>query len=457
MTALTDGGLSASELARRALGRRGVEAVIWGIPAVYYTLLVEAGVKRLGGGFNDVLFWSGLAGWKNQTLTPNADCIYFLPFINTSDVGPVVLEIPPAQDGSITGSIDDCWQAALEDVGPAGADKGDGGRYLILPPDYVDDVPEGYFVLHSPTYQSFAILRSNLSDTTDETVAAAVDYGKRIQVYPLSAADSPTPTRFLDAHGTVVDTTIPYDDRFFAALNQIVQSEPWLTRDKAMINVLATVGIVKEGQFAPDASTRDALTEAAQEARAWLDTCFESAFDPPYFDHTHWAVPVPPAVIEGQSTQFADPNSYPLDGRGALYSMAYFSAKHLGAGQFYLMAIHDRNGRPLDGGLSYALIVPADPPVTRYWSATVYDRKTHVFLRDQDRLSCASNDQGVQHDADGSTTVYFGPHPPPAGKANWVPTLPGRGFEVMFRLYGPQPALFDKTWTLPDIVEVEQS
>ena len=82
--------------------------------------------------------------WKNQTLTPNPDVIYLKPFFNTKDVGPIVLEIPPADEGSITGTIMDCWQAALEDVGPAGVDKGKGGRYLILPPDYKGTTPNGF-------------------------------------------------------------------------------------------------------------------------------------------------------------------------------------------------------------------------------------------------------------------------------------------------------------------------
>ena len=110
------------------------------MPAVNFELMRRQMIK-LGGAPNQVVFWSRPVGWKNQTLTPNPDTIYFMPFFNTKDVGPVVLEIPPADTGTIVGSVDDCWQTAIEDVGPAGADKGDGGRYLILPPDHEGDVP----------------------------------------------------------------------------------------------------------------------------------------------------------------------------------------------------------------------------------------------------------------------------------------------------------------------------
>ena len=91
-------------------------------------------VNKVKGGFNQVLYWSRLLDWKNQTLTPNPDVIYQMPFFNTKGVGPVVLEIPPADDGLINGSIMNYWQAAIEDVGPGGVDKGKGSKYLFLPP-----------------------------------------------------------------------------------------------------------------------------------------------------------------------------------------------------------------------------------------------------------------------------------------------------------------------------------
>ncbi len=141
--------LTSDELARRTIERRAIEAVIWGMPAVNYDLMYQAMVREAKGAYNQVVYWSRLPDWKNQTLTPNPDSIYLMPFFNTKDVGPVVLEIPPADEGSITGSIDDGWQSALEDVGPAGVDRGSGGKYLILPPGYPEKTPDGYIGLPS--------------------------------------------------------------------------------------------------------------------------------------------------------------------------------------------------------------------------------------------------------------------------------------------------------------------
>jgi hypothetical protein len=310
---------TADDLARRTIERRAIEAVVWGMPAVNYDLMYQAMVRETKGTFNQIVYWSRLPDWKNQTLTPNPDSIYIMPFFNTKDAGPMVLEVPPADDGSITGTIMDCWQSALEDVGPAGADKGKGGRYLILPPGYEGKPPEGHIALRSDTYQGYALLRSILKSGSDADLAKAVAYGKRIKLYPLAQAANPQPTAFVDAIDVVFDATIPYDLRFYRSLDRMVQSEPWLARDKMMIDQLKSIGIEKGKEFTPDATTQEVLNRAAREAHAWLDLKYQAYFSPPYFDGTHWALPASRELLDGMSTFFANPNSYPSDARGVTY------------------------------------------------------------------------------------------------------------------------------------------
>jgi hypothetical protein len=453
-TAPADAQLSSAQLAERTLRRRAVEAVIWGMPAVNYDLMYQAMVRETNGGFDQIVYWSRLPDWKNQTLTPNPDSIYLMPFFNTKDVGPVVLEIPPAVEGSITGNVDDAWQSALEDVGPAGVDKGKGGKYLILPPGYKDKVPDGYIPLASDTYGGFALLRSIPTSGSGADVAKAVAYGKRVKLYPLAQAANPPPTIFVDAIDVEFDATIPYDLRFFQSLDRIVQSEPWLERDKAMIDQLKSIGIEKGKPFSPDPTTRQILNEAAREAHAWLDARYETAFSPSYFEGSRWALPVSPEVGEGQATFFAKPGVYPVDDRGLTYSFGFIGIKHLGAGQFYLMAIKDKEGRPFDGGSAYRLTVPANAPVKQYWSATVYNRATHALIRGLPWSSRSSQTPGLQKNNDGSVDIYFGPKAPAGKESNWVPTSADGKFEVLFRLYGPEKPLFDKTWRLPDIEKI---
>lgn len=360
------------------------------------------------------------------------------------------IEIPPAEGGVIVGSIDDAWQTAIEDVGPAGVDKGKGGKYLILPPGYKDTVPSGYLPMPSQTYSGYALLRSNPKTRSNSDVAAAVSYAKRVQIYPLSQAKNPPPTQFVDAIDVVLDATIPYDVRFFESLDRIVQHEPWQARDRAMIDVLRSIGIEKGKAFAPDQKTKQILEDAVREAHAWMDSKYEEFF-PPFAEGARWALPVSPDVAEGLQTVFANPESYPIDGRGRTYSFVFFSAKHLGAGQYYLMTIKDKAGNGFDGGGNYRLTVPANAPVNQYWSATAYDRQTHALIRDTSWSSRSSLTPGLQKNAEGSVDVFFGPKAPEGRQSNWVPTQPDKGFEVLFRFYGPEKPLFEKTWRLPDI------
>jgi hypothetical protein len=446
--------LSFDALARRTLERRAVEAVIWGMPAVNYDLMYQAMVREAKGAFNQIAYWSRLPDWKIQTLTPNPDAIYLTPFTNTAEVGPVVLEIPPADEGSITGTVMDVWQCALEDVGPAGVDQGHGGKYLILPPGYQDKVPAGYIPLPSDTYEGYALLRSIPKSGSEADVAKAVAYGKRVSLYPLSHAATPPATTFVDAVDVVYDSTIPYDLRFFESLNRIVQAEPWLERDKAMIDQLTSIGIEKGNPFNPDPRTQDLLKDAAREAHAWLVARYETSLSSPYYEGSHWALPGSRELLEGQATFFAKPDVYPVDVRGVTFSYAYFTPKHIGAGSSYLLTIAAKDGRFLDGGTSYRLTVPANAPVRQYWSATVYDRATHAPIRNARWPSRSSQTPGLQKNADGSVDVYFGPKPPAGKESNWVPTNTDGGFEVLFRFYGPEKPLFEKTWRLPDIEKV---
>src|SRR3954470_2416932 len=141
------GGFTPEQLAERATHRRAIEAVIWGMPAVNYDLMRQAMLRVTNAKENDIVFWSKPADEKNQTLTPNPDSIYLMCFYNTKIVGPVVLDVPPAEGGSFAGNIVNAWQMPLEDAGPDGADAGKGGKYLLLPPGYKEKVPDGYIVL----------------------------------------------------------------------------------------------------------------------------------------------------------------------------------------------------------------------------------------------------------------------------------------------------------------------
>jgi hypothetical protein len=440
------------EIAYRTIQRRAVEAVNWGMPAVSYDRMYQAMIN-LGGNVNQIVYWSRLSDWRNQTLTPNPDAIYFMPFFNTKKFGAMVLEIPPVDGGSITGSIMDSWQTALEDVGPAGADRGKGGRYLILPPDYPGTMPAGYIALRSITWQGFALLRSMLKGGSDADIAAAVAYGRGIRLYPLSQAANPQ-TTFVDASGTLFDANIPYDLRFFQSLDRMVQIEPWLMRDRVMIDLLKSIGIEKGKRFTPDVRTQALLVEAAGEAQTWLADRYETAF-PVYYEDRQWILPGMQEFIDAQATSFETPEAYAIDARGIEYHAAFGSAKRLDAGQFYLHTLRDSRGRALNGNNQYRLTFPSNIPARHAWSVVAYDRATHGLIRNLPHSNRSSQSRGLQKNANGGVDLYFGSRPLLGRESNWIPTQAGTPFEVTLRFTSPEKPLFDKSWKMNDIEQLK--
>jgi len=446
--------VSAEALERRVIELRAVEAVIWGMPVVNTDLMRQEMFRKTTGKENEVLYWSRPADANNQTLTPNPDCIYFLTFFNTKDVGPVVIELPPADTGSFAGSIMTFWQMPMADVGPEGEDKGKGGKYLVLPPGFKGAPPAGYIVLKSDTYAGYALLRSNLVSHAEADIAKANGYGKRTRVYPLSAAAHPSETKFSDASPMLFDSTIKYDVSLFDNINRVVQDEPWIDRDRVMIDVLRSIGIEKGKPFNPDGRRRSILNDAVREAHALLEARYDAGM-PQYNPPIRWTLPAMPDVIASYKTSYGEPNSYPVDARGLGYTYAFVGIRNLGAAQFYLISIKDKDGRPYEGNKTYRLRVPANAPVKQYWSITAYDREIHTVIKGMPYASRSSQIPDLKKNPDGSVDIYIGPKAPDGMSANWLPTDPARRFDLMFRFYGPTPELFNKTWKLPDVEEAK--
>jgi hypothetical protein len=249
------------------------------------------------------------------------------------------------------------------------------------------------------------------------------------------------------------DSTIRYDASFYQNLDRVVQSEPWLQRDRAMIDPLRTIGIEKGKPFTPDQATQEILNASAREAHALLSQRYDAGF-PVINTGIRWFPAAMAEMVKAAQSGYADPGAYPVDTRGVTYTLGFTGIKRIGAAQFYLMANKDKDGDPFDGAGTYRLTVPANAPVKQYWSATVYDRETHALVRNMPRASVASISPGLQKNADGSVDVYFGPKAPAGKDANWAPTDASGKFELLFRLYGPEKPLFDHTWKLPDVEKV---
>src|SRR5262249_37598798 len=233
-------------------------------------------------------------------------------------------------------------------------------------------------------------------------VQTSIAYGKRMKVYPLAQAANPPATVFTDVKDIPFDATIRYDASFFEHLDRIVQNEPWLDRDRAMIDPLKTLGIQKGKPFNPNDATKTFLASAVRDAGVELEKKYDAGLPPFFSEKSRWTYPVPLDIPKAMAVSFAEPNEYPIDSRGLVYSYAYVGIKHLGAGQFYSISIRDKDGDAFDGAKTYRLNVPPNVPVEQYWSVTAYDRETHALIKNMPRASRSSQIPELQKNADGS-------------------------------------------------------
>jgi hypothetical protein len=260
----------AEELNSKTLEQRAIDTAIWGMPIVSVNAMRQAFFRDAKANYNDIVFWSKPSDWKNQTTTPNASARYVYFNFNTKE-GPVVVEIPPAVEAGLFGTLLDAWQVPLVDVGPEGEDQGKGGKYLLLPLDFKGDTPEGYIVVRPQTYNGYALLRAIPKGSSEAAVISAIALVKKLRLYHLTNAGNPPEQRFVDMAGKLFDGIVRFDDRFYASLAQMINEEPVLAQDRAMMGLLLPLGIEKGKEFKPDAATQRILAQSARDRARLAD------------------------------------------------------------------------------------------------------------------------------------------------------------------------------------------
>ena len=438
--------LSAEELTDRMIERRATEAAIWGMPIVSVDAMRQAFLHE--GKYGDILYCSKPADWKFQITTPNASSLYVYFNFNLKD-GPVVVDFPAAVGAGMFGTMLDAWQVPLADVGPEGDDEGNGGKYLLIPPDYSAPIPPGYFAVKSQTYNGYALFRAIPVTQSNADVAKAADLVRRLRVYPLSAEDRPHRQRHIDISGKLFDGIVRYDETFYESLATMVAEEPVEPRDLVMMGQLRSLGIMKDRAFKPDPKLKAILRNALAEAHAAFMEWTRKI--EPYWPGSQWGM----HGHVGPETHFSfeSPDRLAFDERGALYFFGCAPPKVLGAATFYLSTAKDARGEPLVGGKTYRLHIPPNPPVKQYWAVTVYDLTTAGFIHNSPTLCIDSYKPNTVRNADGSVDIYFTSRMPRGKENNWIYTARGEWI-AMFRFYGPKKAVFEKTWVLPNIEQV---
>jgi hypothetical protein len=448
---------------------------------------LRAGMMSIGMKNNEVVIFDQLMDAKSLFLTANADTIYVMGFLDLSK-GPVVLETPP----KLLGTVQDAWFRWVIDVGAPGPDRGEGGKYLIVGPDYTGPLPEGgFFTARSRTNTILWFGRSFLENHSDPK--PAVERIKKFtKVYPYQVGGVGTPiaefldgkaslgritpppaTVFHDGSGMAMNTLPPNDWTFYEMLNEIVQEEPATSLDPELMGPIAAIGIVKGKPFAPDARMKKIMTEALAMANATSRSLFMNPRDPSWFYYpgSAWSnllfqtgyefeTPIPEITRDGVKP-------YPPTGYRTMDARTYFfygitgitpgmAMRLTGIGSQYLLTMADADKNYFDGSKTYKVTLPKGIPQENFWSLTVYDNMTRSMLDTPQRYPRAGSQSypspAAEPSADGSTTVYFGPNQPNGvARGNWIQTDPKKGWFTILRLYSPTEPFFTKAWRPSEI------
>lgn len=456
------------------------------------------GMENAGVPNNTVLIFSELMDAKSVFLTANADTIYFWVNLDVT-TGPIVVETPPLA----LGVVDDMWFQWVTDFGLPGPDRGEGGGYLFVPPDYKGELPgSGYFVQKMRTTRATMLGRSFLEKNDPKPVVALIK--KTLKIYPYlpggygtsigSALEGKAtlaltpdhklnwaflrpeePAKFFEGTGKVMNTIPPNDFSYFEVINDLVQKEPVGALDPEIMGSLAAIGIVKGKPFNPDARMKKILTDAAAIGTASARTILwrpRPAEGFSYYQNSNWTTmlwaggynfetPPPEVSATGVITVNPPTGARTLNSRTAMFFYATFITPAMimrltDIGSQYIGSFVDSDGEYFDGGKTYKVTLPKDIPAAKFCSFTVYDNQTRSMLDAPQRYPRVGSQSfptpAAAANTDGSTTVYFGPSKPAGiSDGNWIQTVPGKGWSTILRLYSPLEPFFTKEWRPSEI------
>ena len=428
---------------------RGVDAFLKGMPGASVRGLIiglkEAGVDQ----YNKVGITKSLLDSKSLFLTANTSTIYITPYLDVKKNGPMVMETPPG----MLGAFNDAWFHYIADIGPFGEDKGKGGKYLILPPAYEGEIPEGYFIVKSPTNKVFVFMRTSIANGLESAVKMV---GDTLKVYPLAEKDNAKKMELVDISGVDFNTVHTNDFSFYEHLAEWINEENVDMLDVETRGLFASIGIEKGKAFAPDERMKKLLTEAVAIGNA----AARSIVWYPRTDANMAGVEIYPDTESSWIMAFADKNVFFTSETGGMNSDARvmfhypytavtpaMAVVSEGAGSDYAIAFLDADKNRFDGSKEYKLHIPANVPVKDFWAVTIYDSQTRSLLQtDQQFPTIGSQTEGFKQNEDGSFDLYLSPNAPEGYENNWLQTIPGKSWFVILRVYGPLTPWIEKTW-----------
>jgi hypothetical protein len=419
--------------------QRACQAYLWALPAVSFASWQRGFMQQLGARNGQIVAILSLEA-RRGILTANATTPYYMGFADLS-AGPFLVVIPPH---GVQGGISDGWQQALPDVQTP-------RTYLVLAPGQkAPDDAASFAVRESPTFNIFFGLR-----LTDEDPARAKEALAQIQMYPYAQRATPPRTGVLDAGTRTWSGLPPRGMDYWQRLDDVIQREPFAPRDVFFHKMLKPLGLEKGRPFKPNARQTKILTDAALvgEAMAKANTADRRFAGGRFRPDAHWdfALQLDADDPEDFWNLLDERASWFYEAVGAGPDMA---PKRPGPNSSYLSAYKDKAGAWLDGGRSYRLRVPPNPPIRLFWSVTLYDVDTRALIANEQKIADRSSRMDLRKNEDGSVDICCGPDAPAGFEKNWIPTVPGKNWFAYFRFYQPTEAYFDRSWPLPDFERV---
>lgn len=424
--------------------QQAVQCYLWGLPIVAYAEWQRIQYDVFDASSNDLVLYNSYDD-KLGILTANATTPYIITFIDLAKNGPTVIEMPAGHTG---GGLGDFWQRELAAIGELGADKGKGGKYLLIPPGQKPITAPGYYSIPSTMMNVFFGFRA-----LDPDPAKAEALIKGVKIYPYAQRANPPATRVVSPGGKKFLAVQPDGLEYWKRLHAILEEEPVEERDRFFMSWLNNLGVVKGKPFNPTETQKKMLIAAAERGKQMaMANSFDKRFDSVY----HWPDRKWDYVIAMTNSsqraenydEFFRRSSYFFE--AVTFSNAMIS-KTPNLGQAYLGAYEDKEGNWLEGGSNYTLHIPANPPAVNFWSLTVYDAATRCMIDNPQRNADLSSRKDLIKNSDGSIDLYFGPTAPAGKEQNWVQTLDGKHWFAYMRFYGPTEAYFDKSWKMDDI------
>lgn len=454
-------GVPTAETAQKAYDNldflRGVEVFLNLMPAASLEALRRGNGEMGATKSHQAVIVDQLLDSNPLLLTGNTDTVYLFAYLDLETDGPTVVEVPA---GSGPGTVNDAFFRFVVDMGGPGLDQGKGGKYLIVPAGYKGELPQsGYFVVQSPSYVNLLVLRGFLVDGKPD--AASKMFREGVKIYSLSKAANPPKMEFFNGSRVPFNTVHANDFEFYEEVNHVIQKEPLELFDPELRGVAAAIGIRKGKPFAPDERMRKILTESVAVGNATSRSIAFRNRDPnsPIYPNSQWRT-----GFIGNDYRWLDGDGMSgrnVDARTNFFYMATvntpaMAAKIVGRGSQYALSVADATGTPFDGAKNYRVKMPANAPAKDFWSVVLYDPQTRSELQTGQPFPSKNNKRDrLVANADGSVELYFSPKAPAGKEANWIQTVPGKGWFTLLRLYGPLEPWFDKTWRPGEIEEVK--